>query len=346
VTRTRVYLTVDVECSEERMVGGRLRPPLGYDLRVWGRGERGEDLGIGLIMRELAAERLAATFFVEPFGAEFFGRDGLARVIADLRARGHDVQFHAHPVQRRADFLSRGEPPAPDNLADYPTAQQAELLGEGLDILVACGVPRAELRGFRAGNFGANNDTWRAMHQVGLTVSSNYNPCYLRKSCRVDWPRPEPSRFDTGCGVWELPVSNFCDPDGGFRHLQVTAASLGEMTDYLQQARRLGLGEVTIVTHSFEHYHLDQVAPPRLRKNRVNLARLRGLIRFLGQNRGAFEVETVGALAARVPAPTVQAGPAPLPAGGTPVVPRGSRLRKAGRLIEQAYKRAEAKIPL
>ena len=29
--RTRVYVTVDVECAEERVAMGRVTPPLGYD---------------------------------------------------------------------------------------------------------------------------------------------------------------------------------------------------------------------------------------------------------------------------------------------------------------------------
>jgi len=37
VPRTRVYITIDTECAEERNVGGRELPAQGYDVRVWGR---------------------------------------------------------------------------------------------------------------------------------------------------------------------------------------------------------------------------------------------------------------------------------------------------------------------
>ena len=79
---------------------GKLQPPLGYDLRVWGRfANHDEELGVPLIMRELEAEGLRGTFFVEPLGARFFGVDQLAAVCRAMRARGHDVQLHAHPMQ-------------------------------------------------------------------------------------------------------------------------------------------------------------------------------------------------------------------------------------------------------
>jgi hypothetical protein len=135
--RTRVYITVDVECAEERIHAGRTSPPVGYDVRVWGRlVNQREPLGIELIMRELEACGQRGTFFVEALGSHYFGKRGLAEVCQALRGRGHDVQLHVHPVQRRADFRSRGEAPASDDIADYTEDDQASLLREGRDLLV------------------------------------------------------------------------------------------------------------------------------------------------------------------------------------------------------------------
>jgi hypothetical protein len=222
----------------------------------------------------------------------------------------------------------------------YSVDEQARLLQEGIDLLTAAGVPREDLRAFRAGNFGANNDTWRAMARCGLTVSSNLNPSFLGRNCRLSWPRAELSLFDTGCGVWELPVSNFIESGGAYRHLQIMAVSLSELKDYLKQARQLGLAEITLFTHSFEFFYIDDLKANKARLSWINLLRLRGLCRFLRAHADEFEVETVGALARRLPVPSVAAA-APA-AFGSALMPRGSRLRRYGRLVEQLFKRVES----
>ena len=139
------------------------------------------------------------------------------------------------------------------------------------------------------------------MHRLGLRVSSNYNPCYFAKNCKMRDParvaRAVPSSEE---GVWELPITNFIEPTGAFKHLQITAVSLEEMKHCLRTCRALGVREVTIVTHSFEFFFVDSVAGRRGHMNRVKVDRLRGLCRFLRECSREFEVETVGALAKRL----------------------------------------------
>ena len=338
--RTRVYLTVDVECAEERRRGRRLLPAQDYELRVWGRfRNQKHDLGIGLIMRELEVHGFRATFFTEALGAETFGIDGLRQVIGELRARGHDVQLHAHPIQRCGRYRSLGREPASDDIGAYALDEQTALLREAIDILVRCGVPRADVRAFRAGNYGANNDTWAAMASVGLGVSSSFNPCYFDKNCRLIFPSSRSGLFRAEHGVFELPISNFVEHDGTHRHLQITAVSLPEMTRHLWEARRLGIAEVTIVTHSFELLHVDSIEQRLGRVNSVNLLRLRGLCSFLRQHEHEFEVDTVGALAARLR----ETGPGS--PDGAREMPKGRRRDRVRRLFEQAVKRVEARLP-
>lgn len=338
---TRVYLTVDVECAEERGAGGRLLPAQDYDLRVWGRFRNQRcELGIRLILRELEAHGLRATFFTEVLGAETFGLAALREIVGEIRGRGHDVQLHLHPIQRCARYRSLGRPAVPDDLAAYPRTEQAALLREGIAILGSCGVPRDEVRAFRAGNYGASNETWAAMADVGLRLSSSYNPCHFDRACRLRFAGSRPGLFAAEHGVFELPISNFVERGRRFRHLQITAVSLAEITRYLWEARRLGIGEVTLVTHSFEFAHIDSIEQRRGRVNTINLRRLRGLCQYLRRHAADFEVETVGALAARLPA---VAAAAP----GEPADPPSGRRRdRARRLVEQAWKRIEARLPV
>jgi hypothetical protein len=339
--KTRVYFTVDVECAEERIIGAALQPARGYDLRVWGRlRNQGHAmvLGLPLITKALAETGLEATFFVEPFGSSYFGEEGLIEICTFLRECGHDIQLHAHPTQRRIDWHTRNEPRLPDQMSAYPTGAQIAMLREGMSILQRCGVPRTNLLAFRAGGFAANNDTWRAMAAVGLRLSCNFNLDYLDKTCRILWPAPANALFDTGMGVHELPVTNFSDGRGHFRHLQVSAVSFPEMRHALVEAARLGLPQVTVLTHPFEYFQIDSAAEGIGRPNSINIERLRQLCRFLGDHPELFAVETVGALAQRL------GNGAALPAHT--VVPRGRRSLRYGRFAEQAYKRLAARLPL
>jgi hypothetical protein len=342
--RTRVYLTVDVEGAEERSRGGQPQPALGYDVRVWGRfPNQRRALGLPRLLEELRRHDLRATFFVEPFGSVLFGADGLKEICETLRNSGQDIQLHTHPVQKLPDWRTRGEEPLPDDMAAYDVRTQAALLAEGLSLLRAAGAEPTRLLGFRAGNFGANNDTWKAMARAGLVLSSNFNLCYLRRNCRMSWPVPGNALFPVGEGVWELPISNFREARGNHRHLQITAISFAEMRAYLEEARRLRIPEVTVVTHTFELFFLDAAAPARGHPNWINIHRWRQLCRFLSERRDDFEVDTVGALAARLRQATtpeaetiVRPTAAPIPDGH-----RGLRLQ---RLVEQGLKRASAYV--
>jgi hypothetical protein len=139
-------------------------------------------------------------------------------------------------------------------------------------------------------------------------------------------------------GVWELPITTFVERGGSHRHAQITAISAGEIRRLLDDAHRAGVGEITIVTHSFELYHIDDLTHGR--PNTMNVLRLRALCRHLAEHSDRFEVDTVGALAARiangVERPLAAPNLAPL---------RGHDRHKLVRLVEQTFKRIEARAP-
>jgi hypothetical protein len=173
------------------------------------------------------------------------------------------------------------------------------------------------------------------MARVGLSLSSSYDLSYLEPrsgACRIAWPQTEAALFDTGAGVFELPISSLRERNG-YRRLQVLAISAAEMRDALLQARQVGLPEVCIVTHSFEYFYVESIRGRRGRRNWLNERRLEDLCAFLAERSDDFEVETVGTLAKRLPVER--------PLARWPL-PQGKSTLKVRRLIEQVVKRLEA----
>lgn len=339
--KTKVYITVDTECREERILKGKFFPSAGYELRIWGKfRNQKRELGIKLIMDTLEHYNFRASFYLDPFSAKSLGIDGLKLICDELLQRGHDVQLHAHPIQQSMNLISDKSQPISDKIYDYSLDEQTSLLHEGIDILNSCGVPANSLNSFRAGHFSANNDTWKAMKEANLTLSSNYNYSYLDKSCRIKWKNDNRGLFDTGEGIYELPITNFLEQNGSYRHLQIAAISAKEMQELLRQAHRNGYSEVTILTHSFEHYFIDSVSEQTGRINRINYGRLSKLASFLYENDDKFEVETVGELGKSILANTGKKNQ--LPTVYPPL--RGRRYLKLLRQAEQLWKRIEEKL--
>jgi hypothetical protein len=330
-----VHFTVDVECRAEHRLRSGVEPACGYDERIWGRGT-GEELGLRRLLAELEARGFRGTFFVEPIGAHSFGRAGLREVCGEIAGRGHDVQLHLHPSLRRARWLSEGQAPLSDDMADYDAAEQAALMREGLAMLEEAGVPRASLVAFRAGNFAADARTWAAMAEAGLSASSNYNPAYVTHGCRLRPSRPAPGAFASDeAGVLELPITCFTQGASGFRHLQIGAVSSAELADCLDQCRRLSIANVTLVMHPFELFFLDARRPARPRPNVVNVRRLRRVLDHLQAHPADFRVRTI--------AETVRERPAAEPVRPYPA---GRAALRLARHAEQALKRLNRLVAL
>lgn len=335
-----VYITVDTECTEERLIRGRVRPPLGYDLMMRGRlNGQLEGMGTDLVVRELSRHDFRATFFVEALCAEYFGIEGLSEVCRDLRDSGHDVQLHLHPNFRRPEWRRFGTVPLPDNIGEYDLQSQIELLERGLELLQQAGVPRSSVVAFRAGNYGASNATWNALQRVGLPIDSSLNLCYIDKGCGIVPDRPRIDLYQPIPGVWELPISCFRE-GSGYRHLEITAVLSEEITNTLEQLRAAGAESATIVTHPAEFFVIDDHIRRIGRPNRINISRLRRLLTFLDESRDRFVVTTVGSLAERLSTSIVRAEVAPTE------VPSGSKRLRAARLPIQLAKRWLTRAPL
>lgn len=314
---TAIYLTIDTEYSAALAKGpGAIRQADNFARAISGTAENGE-VGIFHQMDVLERHGHRAVFFVDPLPALVWGTQAIADIVGPIVSRGHDVQLHCH-----TEWLELAGPDNPlgarvgDNMADFTLAEQATILEIARDTLRAAGAPAPVA--FRAGNYGANDDTLRALALVGIGYDSSHCPGIAGSACRIELG-PDDRRPLERLGVVEVPAGCIEGRRGGLRHAQITALSLREMVAALHHARNAGLGSFTFVSHSFELLSRD-----RCWVNHLVRRRFEGLCSAIEHLPG---VETA-TYASRLPRPSSRARPAP-------ILPY-DRLRSTLRLAEQA----------
>ena len=175
-------------------------------------------------------------------------------------------------------------------------AQASRILGD-------CGV--TAIRAFRAGDLAANEDTLKAMESLGILLGSNRDldfKCSTRS--RVNDRFPVGNDLSKAGRVADLPLTVFRSPlpflDGPYRHLEISAVGLREMTDVLDGMARAGYACATILTHPAEFFRWQgNEAVPILK----NCRRLEGLLAFL-RERSDLSVLTLSECLEKTVVPT------------------------------------------
>jgi peptidoglycan/xylan/chitin deacetylase (PgdA/CDA1 family) len=253
---TQVFISFDTEFSallQQRGVPARAN----FKSSILGRCSAG-DFGIVAQMDMLDTHGLKGIFFVDPMPGLVHGRTILSDVVGPIVARGHDVQLHIH-----TEWLAFAEEqPVGDargrNIADFSLAEQIRLLELARDMLIEAGAPSPTA--FRAGNYGANDDTLRALAHLGFLWDSSLNPVYLGDGCAIDLPRTI-VHATQHLGLTEVPVATLHDRPGHLRPAQVCALSAWEMKAALDFAARHAHRHFMIVCHSFEMLSRDRARP-------------------------------------------------------------------------------------
>ena len=256
-------------------------------------------------------------FFVDPMPALVWGVAAIEDVVAPILEAGQDVQLHCH-----TEWLELAGANNPLKcgrtglfLHEFPFEEQYRILEYARDALVSAGAPPPVA--FRAGNYGANDDTLRALSELGIGYDSSHCPALPEGDCRISLgPQDlDPIRH---AGLIEVPVGSIAEIGGGQRHAQITALTLAEMRAAVRHARDTGRESYTFVTHSFELINRRTLAV-----NRIVRRRFEGLLRSLKQMR-------------RVHTGTFRDNPPPLTAPDeTPELLPPSTLRTTYRYAEQ-----------
>ena len=236
---TSVVLTVDVESFRDG----------DPELQVWGRVVGGEH-GITRIMRLLETHGFRGTFFLTPYESARFGEAPMREAAREIVRRGHDLQLHTHPWPMYG--IARME--------QAPYEQQVLILKKGLDLIESWTGVRPVVH--RAGAFGANLDTLRAVRAAGMLADASYAPGGARRALEEHFPPVnDPIPWH---GLLELPVSFYVQARIGpwwesRRLVDIEAAELEELVAVTEQAVEDDAPLLTVLMHSFSFVRSGQV---------------------------------------------------------------------------------------
>jgi len=208
-----------------------------------------------------------------------------------------------------------GQTSSERQLARYDLGAQRSLIARARDFLVQAGA-RPPIA-FRAGNYSANDDTLRALADLGFAYDSSHNGHQHPWPSAIDLPREQVTPI-VHQGITEVPVTLIAD-GRGMRHLQLCAVSLAELKAAIRFAGGSGLPVVNIVTHSFELANRAGSAP-----NRLHVRRFEELCAWLSAERRRFPTSYFSEL-----------GDVPLDVPSR-LLPRAP-MRRIGRMMQQVW---------
>jgi hypothetical protein len=311
-----VFLTVDVEvwCNGWDDIDAKF--PGAFRRYIYGPTLKG-DYGLPYQLRQLQEHGLTGVFFVEPLFSTRFGPEPLSEIIGLVGEGEHEIQLHLH-----TEWVDESRKPLLDNITGkkqflryFSFEEQTILIQAGAKLIESAG--GKSINAFRAGSFGFNKDTLRALAANRIAFDSSYNASMFGQDSGVSpgIPLVEPVECD---GVYEYPMTVFRSGNRPLRHTQVTACSFREMEGLLWQALESGRRAFVILSHNFELLNGSMDRP-----DDIVVARFRKLCSFLDRHRDCFRVRGFKDLAPSA----VLSQPAPLT---SPIWKTGLRMLEQG----------------
>jgi peptidoglycan/xylan/chitin deacetylase (PgdA/CDA1 family) len=286
---TKICITVDTEFSIAGAFADPSLRPIAEPFVWCDVGGRSE--GLGFLLECFRKYRIPATFFVEALHRQYFHNDPMGPIARRIHGEGHEVQLHVHPcwsVFKYSDWPERvRQHPRQDDFYGRTEDDSIVLIRQGLEIFNDWGLQSPQV--FRSGSLQHDDALYRALARTGIPYSSNIGLAIF------DNGEPQYQLY-AGChdrhGVLECPILTFSDwRFAGRRHLKsltIAGTSFAETRTLLEQAHKLGIPLVVILTHPFEYIQSRDVGLQHARRHSVNQQRLTKLCQFLNDNRDRF----------------------------------------------------------
>ncbi len=192
IMETNVIITIDTEVGEKAPA---CQDP--FDRYVLGR-LQGNLYGAPWIADMLESYKYRGVFFLDVYGSARFGATRYPELCDRLLKGGHSVELHTHPGWMY-DEKRR-------NMREYSLSEQKTVLSDGMALVKdwTGRLPKAH----RAGNYGANEDTLRALGTNGIFLDSSF--IEGRKNCHL--PSAGTNAPVMMNGIWEVPVTTVPEP--------------------------------------------------------------------------------------------------------------------------------------
>jgi peptidoglycan/xylan/chitin deacetylase (PgdA/CDA1 family) len=258
--KAKFIVTVDTETFR---VNGRVLPFATHHYADLPTGP----FGVQKIMDTCDRYGAKATFFVDVYMHRHYGEAEVADLCQRIVHEGHDVQLHAHTSwlpESRSGLIR-----------EYSLDRQIEILAQGKQ-LIQKWTGRTPV-GFRAGAYGANLDTIRALRANCFKVDSSYFP--LHGNCELSRQLDSPflNQIFWVEGILEIPVTTYWLVKNGSAKknskIDVNACSWSELKNVVRQLSRSPVRYIILFLHSFSFVQWD--------RNGENLRpRMRPLNRF------------------------------------------------------------------
>ena len=243
--KPKFIMTVDTETYR---IDGRFLP---FNTHHYGDLPSGS-FGVQRIMDLCDQYGAKATFFVDVYMHHEYGEEKVAELCQRIDGAGHDVQLHAH-----TSWLRRAHSGL---ICDFPLDHQIAIISEGRDLIHKWTgkVPR----GFRAGAYGANLDTIRALKETGFSLDSSYFP--LNRNCELarQFQSPMLNRPFYVDGILEIPVTTYWLWNRLNKRknskIDMNACSWAELRSAVPQIGRSSIEYAVLFLHSFSFIQLDR----------------------------------------------------------------------------------------
>ena len=253
---TAVYITIDTEYSAgfAKAEGTHLRAE--NFARSIACDTPAGSVGTAYQMDMFEAHGLRGVFFVDPMPALVWGVESITDIVEPILTRGHDVQLHVH-----TEWLELAGTANPlgnrtgRNIADFEYEDQLAILDYAKDTLIAAGAPPPAA--FRAGNYGANDATLRALGELGIGYDTSHPPGIPDGACEISLSSDDRQPLEHQ-GVIAVPIGCVENFGQDYRHAQITALSAWELLAAIRHAKSNGFASFTVVSHSFELLSRDR----------------------------------------------------------------------------------------